>query len=69
LPYIPSEKVTTLTTFLGLIEERRDFTATLAMYMAITGVQGPLFERRHSNCGIVVSRWPEPILSVTGVHL
>jgi hypothetical protein len=33
--YIPYEKVTTLTTFLGLIQKSRNFPTSLAMYMAI----------------------------------
>jgi hypothetical protein len=36
-PYIPYEKVTTVTTFPGLHQESRIFPIELAMYMAITG--------------------------------
>ena len=50
LPYIPYEKVTTLTTFLGLIEEWRDFTAKLTMYMAITGGMLSGFRFEYEAC-------------------
>jgi hypothetical protein len=36
-PYIPYEKVTKLTTFLGMSQERRMKTGKLAIYVAITG--------------------------------